>query len=230
MLHSWLIPWIEALRAERPALELELTVETTPMLLEQMRRGTLDLAFAALPAAGEGIRTRTLPAMEMVFVGNARSHKRSRCSLAELVGFDLLTFQRGSQPHVALLDLFRQARLEPKRIHAVSSISAMTQLVEGGFGVATLPLSAARRLLAHRELRLLKTEPALPPLPVFASYRPDNAAASLEAIVRSALAFSAAAQPAARNPGAGKPIVRNVDAGKPGIGEPGARRARLASK
>ena len=40
VLHSWLIPWIEALRKERPALALELTVETTPMLLEQMRRGT----------------------------------------------------------------------------------------------------------------------------------------------------------------------------------------------
>src|SRR5665213_2867639 len=55
VLHSWLIPWIEALRAERRALALELTVETTPMLLEQMRRGTLDVAFAALPAAGDEI-------------------------------------------------------------------------------------------------------------------------------------------------------------------------------
>ena len=129
VLHSWLIPWIEALRLERPALSLELTVETTPMLLEQMRRGTLDLAFAALPAAGEGVRTRALPPMEMVFVGNARRHRRARCSLAELAETDLLTFQRGSQPHVAMLDLFRHARLEPRRVHAVSSISAMTQLV-----------------------------------------------------------------------------------------------------
>ncbi len=80
VLHSWLIPWIETLRAERPALALELTVETTPMLLEQMRRGTLDLAFAALPAAGEGVRTRPLPPMEMVFVGNAKLQRRARCS------------------------------------------------------------------------------------------------------------------------------------------------------
>ncbi len=31
VLHSWLIPWIEKLRVEQPGLELELTVETTPV-------------------------------------------------------------------------------------------------------------------------------------------------------------------------------------------------------
>jgi len=197
VLHSWLIPWIEALRLERPGLALELTVETTPMLLEQMRRGTLDLAFAALPASGEGVRTQPLPAMEMVFVANARRHRRARCTLAELARVDLLTFQRGSQPHVALIELFRQAHLEPQRVHAVSSISAMTQLVEGGFGVATLPKSAALRLMAHRELRLLHTDPALLPLPVFASYRAGAAWHSLDAVVQSALSFIAQSRGAA---------------------------------
>ena len=212
VLLSWLIPWIEALRVERPELELELTVETTPLLLEQMKRGTLDLAFAALPSAAEGVRTRALPPMEMVFIGSSRVYKRTRCTLAALADSDFLTFQRGSQPHVALLDLFRQAKLEPKRVHAVSSISAMTQLAEGGFGVATLPRSAARRLLPNRELRLLATEPGLLPLPVFASYRADAAAYSVEAIVRSALAYIAetelAAPKAAPRRRAGKPEVK----------------------
>ncbi len=196
VLHSWLIPWIEALRAERPALALELTVETTPMLLEQIRRGTLDLAFAALPAGVDGVRTSALPPMDMVFVGNARLHKRGRLSLADLADADFLTFQRGSQPHVGLLDLLRHARLEPKRVHAVSSISAMVQLAEGGFGIATLPRSAAQRLLPNRELRVLATDPPLPPLPVYASWRDDAALHEGEAIVRSALSFIAAAEPA----------------------------------
>ncbi len=51
---------------------------------------------------------------------------------------ELITFQRGSQPHVALLDLLNRAGVEPMRIHTVSSISAMSQLVEDGLGVATL--------------------------------------------------------------------------------------------
>jgi DNA-binding transcriptional LysR family regulator len=92
---------------------------------------------------------------------------------------------------VALLDLLRHANLEPKRVHAVSSDSAMTPRVERGFGVATLPRRAATRLLEHRELRLSATDPPLPPVPVFASYRLDAASSSVQAIVRSALAFIA---------------------------------------
>jgi DNA-binding transcriptional LysR family regulator len=195
VLHSWLIPMLEKLRADHPGLALELTVETTPVLLDQIRRGALDLIFAALPASMEGLRSRSLPPMEMVFVGNAQQHLRRRYRLSDLTELDILTFQRGSQPHVALLDLFRQAQLEPRRVHAISSISAMTQLVEGGFGVATLPLAAARQLVQHRDLKLLNCETPLQPLPVFATYRADPTSSAVETVVKEVFSF-VEAQPA----------------------------------
>jgi DNA-binding transcriptional LysR family regulator len=189
VLHSWLIPMVEKLRHDHPGLELELTVETTPVLLDQIRRGALDLIFAALPASMDGLRSRTLPPMDMVFVGHALQHRRRAYRLAELGELDLLTFQRGSQPHVALLDLFRQAQIEPRRIHTISSISAMTQLVEGGFGVATLPRSAADRLLEHRSLRLLTCDRTLQPLPVFATYRADPTSLAVDTVVGEVFSF-----------------------------------------
>ena len=188
-LHSWLMPWIERLRVQHPELELELSVETTPVLVELIRRGTLDLVFAALPAAQEGLRIQPLPPMEMVFVGNARVHRRRRYTLAQLAEYDLLTFQRGSQPHVALMDLFRQADVAPPRVHTISSISAMTQLVDAGFGIATLPRAAAERLLANRELTLLRCDTALQPLPVFASYRADPSSAKVETVAKTVFSF-----------------------------------------
>lgn len=194
VLHSWLMPWIEKLRADLPLLELELSVETTPMLQELVRRGTLDLVFAAAPASHEGVRVRALPSMDMVFVGNPEVHKRARYSLAQLAQHDLLTFQRGSQPHVALMDLFRRDELSPRRVHTISSISAMTQLVEAGFGIATLPRAAAERLRQHRALKLLRCDRAMLPLTVFASYRPDPQSRQIEAVIESALAFSTQAQ------------------------------------
>ena len=202
VLHSWLIPWIEKLRSDHPALELELTVETTPILVEQVQRGTLDLAFAALPAAAEGVRSRALPPMEMVFVGHPQLYKKRRYSLADLAEVDLLTFQRGSQPHVALVDQLRNAKLEPKRVHTISSISAMVQLVQGGFGVATLPRSAVDRLAAFPNLKILASDARLQPLPIHASYRADPSSLAVETVVKSALAFidpSAAAGSATRS-------------------------------
>ncbi|MCZ2498268.1 LysR family transcriptional regulator [Xylophilus sp. Kf1] len=189
VLHSWLIPMVERLRSEYEGLEFQLSVETTPVLLDQARRGALDLIFAAQPAAGDDLRTRALPPMEMVFVANAELHRKTRYRPQDIVDLDLLTFQRGSQPHVALLDLFRQVGLEPRRIHTMSSISAMTELAEGGFGIATLPRSAAQRLKVNRQLRLLKFEPALQPLPVYASYRADPTSAAVETVVQAVFAF-----------------------------------------
>ena len=75
VLHSWLIPLVETLRADHQGLELELTVETTPMLLDQIQRGALDLAFAALPSSAEGLRSKAFPAMDMVFVGHPQLHR-----------------------------------------------------------------------------------------------------------------------------------------------------------
>ncbi len=196
VLHSWLMPWIEKLRTDHPELELELSVETTPVLSELIRRGTLDLVFAALPAAHEGLRVRPLSTMEMAFVGNARLHRRRRYTLAQLADYDLLTFQRGSQPHVSLMDLFREADAVPPRVHTISSISAMTQLVEAGFGIATLPRAAAQRLLANRDLTLLNCDVSLQPLPVFASYRSDPSSGTVDTVVETAFAFLDAAAPA----------------------------------
>lgn len=189
VLHSWLIDWVQQLRGSHPELELELTVETTPVLTEQLRRGTIDLGFAALPVAADGVRTRALAPMPMAFVGHRERHRARRYSMQALAQFDLLTFQRGSQPHVALLDVMRAAGLESRRVHTISSISAMVQLVETGFGIATLPQAAAARLAQRLPLRPLPCDVQLPPLPIHASYRDDPTDARVRRLVDGALRF-----------------------------------------
>ena len=205
VLHSWLIPWLEKLRADHPGLELELTVETTPILLEQVARGTLDVVFAALPAAITGVRNVALPPMDMAFVGNPVLHKKRSYSLAELADMELLTFQKGSQPHVTLLDLFKKHRLEPKKVHAISSISAMVQLVQGGFGVALLPRAAVARLGGFAKLKPLAVDVKVEALPIHASYRIDPSSDSVEVVLESALNFSGSTKIALKKSNKGKP-------------------------
>ena len=192
VLHSWLIPWLEKLRADHPGLELELTVETTPILVDLIQRGTLDLVFAVLPASSEGVRNQALPPMEMAFVGHPDLHKKRNYRLEDLAEMELLTFQKGSQPHVTLLDLFRVRRLEPKKVHAISSISAMVQLVQGGFGVALLPRAAVDRLAGFARLRPLACDAKLQSLPIHASYRTDPSSKTVETVVQSAMSFARA--------------------------------------
>jgi len=182
--------------AEHPGIAFELSVDTSPTLVDQAERGTQDLVFAALPAAGDAVVVQALPAMEMVFVGNRDVnrdvHRKRQYTLSALAEMDLLTFQRGSQPHISLLDQLHQLRIKPKRVHALSSISAMAQLVQGGFGVATLPLAAIRNPLAFPLLKPLKCDVRLASLPIYASFREDPTSNAVQAVVASASKFVAA--------------------------------------
>ncbi len=212
VLHSWLIPWLEKLRSDHPGLELELTVETTPILMDLVQRGTLDVVFAALPASSTGVRNHSLVPMDMAFVGNPLLHKKRNYKLAELADMELLTFQKGSQPHVTLLDLFKKHRLEPKKVHAISSISAMVQLVQGGFGVALLPSAAVARLGGFAKLKPLAVDAKVEALPIHASYRIDPTSDSVEMVVQSALAFTGSTKKANTAP---KNAPQKPSKGKP---------------
>jgi DNA-binding transcriptional LysR family regulator len=130
-----------------------------------------------------------LPSMSMAFIGNKTVHKRRRYTLQDLAQMEILTFQRGSQPHVSLVDQFARAEVTPKRIHTISSISAMAQLIQGGFGVATLPLEAVNNRLSFPTLRALLCDTRLEPLPIHASYREDPSSKAVQTLLDSATAF-----------------------------------------
>ena len=189
VLHTWLIPLLQHLRSVHPNLQLELTVEITPVLVEAVKRGTLDLVFAAQSISAPDIRTRPLPTMEMVFVGAKNLKRRTPYTLAEIVSYEMMTFQRGSQPHLALLEQLRGEGLEPPRLHTVSSIPAMVHLIESGFGIATLPVIAAQTLVRKHDIAILPCETALSPLPVQASYRYDPGSSALLSVIQDALKF-----------------------------------------
>ncbi|MEJ6006266.1 LysR family transcriptional regulator [Paucibacter sp. AS339] len=199
VLHSWLSDWLLSVRETLPEFELALTVETSLELVEQLRRGQLDLVFASLPAADTAaLRSRPLPSMSMACLGPQSlpplRGRRRRYGLRDLAGQELLTFQRGSQPHQALLQLFQDAALEPPRIHTISSIAAMLQLVQAGFGIATLPLAVAQRVVRQQmpavALQILPCNFELAPLLMHASYRPDPASDLIEELLASAQPFA----------------------------------------
>jgi DNA-binding transcriptional LysR family regulator len=189
VLHSWLIDWLHHMRQTHPDFELELTVETTPVLVDHVRRGALDLVFCALPAMGDGVRSRSMAPMDMVFAGHAKTHRKRSYDEAALAEHDLLTFQRGSQPHAALTEWFRGSPAQPRRIHNISSISAMVQLVEGGFGIATLPRPAVEQLADRLPVKVLRTARPLLPLPMHASFREDPSSSVAEDILDEVQAF-----------------------------------------
>ena len=189
VLHAWLIPTMEWLKRHKPQIEFELNVETTPVLHQQIRRGGLDLIFSAAQIVGKGILSEEFPSLEMVFAGPASMKGRMPLSIDELLDYELLTFQRDSQPHVALRDCLDKAGITDKRVHTVTSISALVKLVESGFGLATLPKIAVNELQSHHGITPIETALRLLPLPLFAGYLSTPATPELEESISQALVF-----------------------------------------
>ena len=192
VLHTWLIPLVDGLKKIVPKIEFELSIETTPLLNEQIQRGALDLVFSAIPATGEGILCEAMPSLEMVFVGPQSMAGDTTLGLEAILGQEIMTFQRGSQPHIALISALRNAGAGDKRVHSISSVSALVRLVESGFGLATLPRAVAEQLRQKNGIRALKSELALEPLPVFASYWSEPSAPLLRQAIDAALAIAKA--------------------------------------
>lgn len=191
VLHTWLIPMVDGLKKITPHIEFELTIEMTPTLNEQIKRGALDLIFSATPALGNGIINETLQPLEIVLVGPKSMAGHAELPLDELLTYDLMTFQRGSQPHTALIGALRSAGASDKHVHSISSVSALARLVESGFGLATLPVAVARQLMQRRDtLCILNTVLALAPLPIFASYWSNPTAPALKQAMEAALSIA----------------------------------------
>lgn len=189
ILHAWLIPAMEWVRQRKPNIEFELNVEMTPVLNQQIRRGSVDLVFSAEEVVGKGIVSERFPSLEMVFVGPASMRDDGFLSIDELLGLELLTFQRNSQPHLALLECLGNAGVAGKRVHTVTSISALVKLVESGFGLATLPLVAVNELRLRHAITPVNTALRLVPLPLFASYLSPAASPELDESISDALVF-----------------------------------------
>lgn len=190
VLHSWLVRWIAELHDSHPQLAVELTIETTAALSDLLARGGLDVSFATAAVSADGVRVRKLRDMPMVFVGHRPLHRKRSYSLADIADHDLLTFQRGSLPHAALLDALRKEGFMEARVHAVSSISAMARLVSAGFGIATLPADALTGFPAADGLKVLNATAGLPMLPIFASWRPDPVTGLVDELVDGATRFA----------------------------------------
>lgn len=189
ILHAWLIPAMEWVKQSKPNVEFELNVEMTPVLHQQIRRGGLDLIFSADAVVGKGIVSEQLPSLEMIFVGPASMPASECLSIDELMNWELLTFQRNSQPHLALLDCLGSAGVTGKKVHTVTSISALVKLVESGFGLATLPEVAVNELRLRHAIAPVNTALRLVPLPLFASYLSPAATPEIEESISEALVF-----------------------------------------
>nr|WP_231375811.1 hydrogen peroxide-inducible genes activator [Corynebacterium aquatimens] len=145
----YLLPSLLRLCREHfPELEPRIVEETTPVLLDQLRDGLIDLAVVATASERSGLTSRML--YDENFVVALPSHHalagRDDLSLEELRELDLLLLDDGHCLRDQVIELCHLAQVSTNEItesvSRVSSLTTIVQLVAAGFGATLLPEDA----------------------------------------------------------------------------------------
>jgi LysR family nitrogen assimilation transcriptional regulator len=188
---QWLAPWlIEEYWGQHPGAPLHVRVAQTPLLMEQLLDGTIQLALGSLPQMHPRAETLWTYADELALLAGPAHPlaRRERVRRADLMGQTFYSTLAGPT-HAALLRLLP----EPERqlVLEATGGEVMKRLVARGIGLTVLPRLTAWDELAAGTLVALEVEDVhLPPYEValarWLGVASPPAAEAFTAVVRAA--------------------------------------------
>jgi LysR family transcriptional regulator, hydrogen peroxide-inducible genes activator len=155
----FLPPIIASFSKRFPEAAVSIVEEITPVLLDRLRAGILDLAILALPARGHEFES--LPLTEPLFAVLPKKHKlarRSTIALRDLRKEPFLLLRDGHcfrENAVAACD---RARVSPQVVFESGQFSSLLGLVGAGMGISLVPAMAVTRDSHLRFVRIADSE------------------------------------------------------------------------
>lgn len=141
----FIAPRIGEFLSSFPKVELQLTEDTTPRLVEQLQSGDLDLALSALPVRNPDIVCSELT-REPLFLAVAEKHPLARESAIDLQNLQnerLLLLKEGHCLRDDVLMTCTRAKAELRSVFETDQLASIFQLVRAGFGVTVIPAMAS---------------------------------------------------------------------------------------
>jgi DNA-binding transcriptional LysR family regulator len=180
IVHTWLPRFIERVHGAHPRLALEIDVDISPNLRKRLLAHEIDLAFLLGPLSSPAIRNRPLCRFPLGYLASPSLElPPDPVPLEALADHPVITFSRGTQPYVAVNDLFSKPHLPPIRLHASASLAPVVRMAVDGIGIAVIPPAIVAEELRSGKLRVVTAEEAIPDLGFTASWpvTPDGYAA-----------------------------------------------------
>jgi LysR family transcriptional regulator, hydrogen peroxide-inducible genes activator len=154
----FLPPILATFACKYPEARVTVSEEITPILLERLRAGLVDVAIAALPLPARAHEFQSFPLLvERLFAVLPRSHglaKRRAVSLAELQDDSFVLLRDGHCFRDTAFAACKRARLNPKVIFESGQFSSILSMVGAGLGVSIVPAMAVEKRAGCRYVPL----------------------------------------------------------------------------
>jgi len=193
-----ILPYVlQRYRGDHPGVRIEAIESNNDIpLLQQVKQGTLDLAFALLPLDSQTFAYRELVLDEFVLVSKPGGSLPTRIdSHDQLRGLPLIVY-RNCRSATALVDFLDSQLGEPNIVFRSDDNAAIEEMVRAGLGVAILP-ELWTSLGANEGLELTPLTGIVPPRVVVVAWRADR---TLTPAQQALVDVAAAMYPPARAP------------------------------
>jgi LysR family hydrogen peroxide-inducible transcriptional activator len=142
----FLPPVLAAFSRKYPEARVTIMEEITPLLLEKLRAGTMDVAIVALQLQVRSHEFESFPLMaERLYAVLPKRHplgRRRAVSLGELRDNPFLLLRDGHCFREAAVAACNRARLNPNIVFESGQFSSILSMVAAGLGVSVVPAMA----------------------------------------------------------------------------------------
>jgi LysR family hydrogen peroxide-inducible transcriptional activator len=154
----FLPPMLATFSRKYPEVRVTVVEEITPLLLERLRVGTMDVAIAALPLPARSHDFQSFPLrVEKLFAVLPNQHslaKRRAVSLGELQDDPFVLLRDGHCFRETAFAACKRARLNPKIVFESGQFSSILSMVSAGLGVSIVPAMAVEKRAGCRYIPL----------------------------------------------------------------------------
>jgi len=177
IVHSWLGPYLKALKERFPNVLVDLTVDYSANLSTALFNRSIDLALQSGPFNRAASGTYALGSYPFIWVGAPElGFGQKVLSLQDLAQHPVLTHARGTLPFEQLADHIASNRATQVRLVPSTNMSACLQMTRDGLGVACVPAAMVQKELADQSLVPLRYLWVPDELRFFARFDEDVAA------------------------------------------------------
>lgn len=178
LVHSLMPRLVEAISATYPQVVLDMMVDTTPVLAEQLCEGRIDVSMQVGPVEDPRAINQPVCHFPLGWVASpALPLATGDLSLAALTAWPVLSFSHASPLSAEIQRSLAVQGVAGLRLWGSASLTLMVRMVLDGVGTAILPLALVRQEIAQGRLRQLTVRDVALPFNGFqASYlrRPDS--------------------------------------------------------
>lgn len=166
---TWLPEFVTSLHKAFPAIEVEINVDISLNLRQDLLNREIDLAILLGPISEFTVNNIDLPDFELAWYCST-SELGEQANSDSLFKLPVISYARHTRPFRELKSLLLERNGPGALIFPSSSLSAGFRLVEAGLGVAALPRHMGKRFVSEGRIREFNPGWVPNPLKFTASY------------------------------------------------------------